>query len=312
MGPAAIGFLAAFAALTMGLLVVGSYGLERRRTLRTLRNADHLTGSRTPDLRAQELAAPLQRRLVLPALERLGRALGRLTPGGVVDRLRADLEYAGSPAGWDAERLIALRLVSAVAVGGGGTVILALVELSLVRTIPVAVALTVVGLYLPEWQLRRRIARRQLAIRRALPDSMDLLSITVEAGLGFDAALTRVSRQVEGPLAEEYHRVVKEMQLGRSRASALRNLGERSTVSELRSFVLAMVQADMFGISIADVLHVQASEMRVKRRQHAEEQAQKVPVKILFPLVSCIFPVIFIVLLGPAAIRIYETLLSGR
>jgi tight adherence protein C len=163
-----------------------------------------------------------------------------------------------------------------------------------------------IGYYLPEWVLRSKSGKRQHKMRRALPDALDLLSITVEAGLGFDAALSRVARQEGGPLGEELHRVLQEMQLGKSRADALRDLGDRTSIPEFKSFILAMIQADVFGISIAKVLHVQANEMRVKRRQRAEETAQKVPVKIVFPLITCIFPALFVVLLGPAAISIYN------
>jgi tight adherence protein C len=148
-------------------------------------------------------------------------------------------------------------------------------------------------------------------MQRALPDALDLLSITVEAGLGFDAAVARVARQSGGPLGEELHRVLQEMQIGKSRSDALRDLADRTSIPELKSFVLAMVQADIFGISIAKVLQVQAKEMRLKRRQRAEEQAQKVPVKIVFPLILCIFPSLFIVLLGPAVITIYENILQS-
>ncbi len=136
---------------------------------------------------------------------------------------------------------------------------------------------------------------------RALPDSMDLLTISVEAGLGFDAALSQVSRNTDGPLAGEYFRVLQEMQIGKSRAEAFRALADRTTVPELRQFVSSLVQADQFGIPIARVLREQSQELRVKRRQVAEEKAQKVPVKIMVPLVLFIFPVLFIVILGPAA-----------
>ena len=169
-----------------------------------------------------------------------------------------------------------------------------------------------IGYYLPEWVLRSRSGKRQGAMRRALPDALDLLSITVEAGLGFDAAVSRVSKQAGGPLGEELYRVLQEMQIGKSRADALRDLGERTTIPELKSFVLAMIQADIFGISIAKVLHVQANEMRVKRRQRAEEKAQKVPVKIVFPLLTCIFPSLLVVLLGPAAISIYRAFTHNK
>ena len=179
-------------------------------------------------------------------------------------------------------------------------------EFSSLRTI-IALALAgFVGYYAPEWMLRSKSGKRQANIQRSLPDALDLLSITVEAGLGFDAAVARVSRQAGGPLGEEMHRVIQEMQIGKSRADALRDLADRSTIVELKSFVLAMIQADIFGISIAKVLHVQAREMRIKRRQRAEEQAQKVPVKIVFPVLFCIFPALFVVLLGPAVIKIID------
>jgi tight adherence protein C len=141
---------------------------------------------------------------------------------------------------------------------------------------------------------------------------LDLLTISVEAGLAFDAAVSQVARNSEGPLADEFFRVLQEMQIGMGRTDAMRALGERTDVEELQGFVTAMVQADAFGIPIANVLRVQAKEMRIKRSQRAEEKAQKVPVKILFPLIFCILPCLFIVVLGPAAINIYEALLSGQ
>jgi tight adherence protein C len=164
------------------------------------------------------------------------------------------------------------------------------------------------GWYAPEWIVRSRAGERQKQIQIALPDSLDLMSITVEAGLAFDAALTRVATNLRGPLGEEFYRVVQEIQLGKSRGQALRDLADRSSVPDLRSFVAAMVQADSFGIPIARVLKVQSREIRIRRRQRAEEQAQKLPVKIVFPVVLTIFPAIFVVLLGPAAIQIYENL----
>ena len=148
-------------------------------------------------------------------------------------------------------------------------------------------------------------------MRRELPDALDLLTISVEAGLAFDAALSQVARNTDGPLAEEFFRVLQEMQIGLGRAEAMRALGERTDLPELRGFVSAMVQADSFGIPIASVLRVQASQMRIKRSQRAEELAQKVPVKILFPLIFCILPALFIVILGPAAITILHSF-GGR
>jgi tight adherence protein C len=168
-----------------------------------------------------------------------------------------------------------------------------------------------VGWFVPEWVLRSRAEKRQREIGRTLPDALDLLSITVEAGLGFDSALTRVSREMGGALGEELYRVVQEMQLGKNRQEALRSLGERTKVPPLKEFVLAMIQADIFGISIARVLNVQAEEIRLKRRQAVEENAQKIPVKILFPLILCILPATFVVIAGPAILQLVDFFASG-
>ena len=148
-------------------------------------------------------------------------------------------------------------------------------------------------------------------LRRELPDALDLMTISVEAGLSFDAALAQVARNTTGPMAEEFFRVLQEMQIGWGRAEAMRALSDRTDLPELRAFVLAMIQADAFGIPVANVLRIQADEMRVKRSQRAEEAAQKVPVKILFPLIFCIMPALFVVIMGPAAIQIF-TSLAGR
>ena len=148
-------------------------------------------------------------------------------------------------------------------------------------------------------------------LRRELPDALDLMTISVEAGLSFDAALAQVARNTTGPMAEEFFRVLQEMQIGWGRAEAMRALSDRTDLPELRGFVLAMIQADAFGIPVANVLRVQADEMRVKRTQRAEEAAQKVPVKILFPLIFCIMPALFVVILGPAIIQIFTSLAGG-
>ncbi len=178
--------------------------------------------------------------------------------------------------------------------------------------IGLAVGGTLLGYYAPNMVLHQTAYNRSDQIRKDLPDALDLLTISVEAGLAFDAAVSQVARNTEGPLADEFFRVLQEMQIGLGRSEAIRALGDRTDVEELRSFVTAMVQADAFGIPIANVLRVQAKEMRVKRSQRAEEMAQKVPVKILFPLIFCILPVLFIVVLGPAAITIYDAFIAGQ
>jgi tight adherence protein C len=160
----------------------------------------------------------------------------------------------------------------------------------------------VVGYYAPNLWLYQKGYERTERMQRALPDALDLLTISVEAGLGFDAALSQVARNTKGPLAEEFARVLQEMQIGLGRSRALRALGERSTLPDLRSFTSAMVQADAFGIPVGQVLRVQSQEIRTKRRQRAEDAAQKIPVKIMIPLVLFILPCLFIAVIGPAVI----------
>lgn len=300
-----LGVLLFFSGASLALVALQDFVLERHRVYKSLRGvrAIELTAA---DVRRHELARPFGQRVLIPALRRVGSLGRRMTPASVAERLTKELVYAGSPAAWDAERVLAMKLIAAGALGAGALLLSRPAHLAPARALILALLLTVVGYYLPEWILRGKSASRQKEIQRHLPDALDLLSITVEAGLGFDAAVARVARQSGGALGEEMHRVLQEMQIGKSRADALRDLGERSTVPELKSFVLAMVQADVFGIAIGGVLRIQASEMRMKRRQRAEERAQRIPVKIVFPLIFCIFPSLFIVVLGPAALSIYK------
>ena len=171
--------------------------------------------------------------------------------------------------------------------------------------------LGVLGYWLADLLLYNTGVKRQEAMRRAAPDALDMLTVCVEAGLGFDASLAQVSDNTTGPLAAEFSRVLKEIRLGRSRTQAFGDLAERTDVVEIKSFVAALVHADRLGVPIAGVLREQAAELRVRRRQRAEEKAQKVPVKIVFPVLLCIFPVFFIVVIGPGAIRIAQVFVHG-
>jgi tight adherence protein C len=226
----------------------------------------------------------------------------RLTPGRTTLLLDRLLARAGRPAAWPLERLIVAKLVL-------GAVLFAL-TLLYVNATPsalawlVGIAVTVVGYFLPELLLHSRGQERSQKIAIALPDTLDQMTIAVEAGLGFDSAMARVADSSTGPLAEELVRTLQDMQVGQTRRQAYESLATRTAVPELSKFVRAIVQGDMYGISIADVLRTQAGEMRVKRRQRAEEKAMKLPVKVIFPLLLCILPVLFIVLLGPAVIDI--------
>ncbi len=292
---------AVFLAVFTLALAVQSLLSERREAYRTLQ-ALRAIELRPSDLRNRELARPATERFLRP-LYQAALAVGRrCTPAGWRDATRRRLAMAGSPVSWDADRVLVAK-VAGLALGAvAGLAVLALGPAW--PLLLVLAGLCAFGYHLPNVVLANAVQRRQASLRQALPDSIDLLTICVEAGLGFDAALAHVSKSTTGPLAEELYRTLQEVQLGRSRNEAMRNLAARCDVQELSAFVLAMVQADVFGVSVANVLRIQAGEMRVKRRQLAEERAMKVPIKVLFPVLFCIFPALFVVILGPAIMRI--------
>jgi tight adherence protein C len=222
------------------------------------------------------------------------------------DRIRRKLDLAGNPYGWTVDRVVSGKVIGAVAGLVLGIVFGLMLEGAGLRVV-IAIGGLVVGFFAPNLYLYQKIHDRSAQLLRDLPDAIDLLTISVESGLGFDAAVQQVARNTEGPLSEEFSRVLREMQIGQGRAEALRALGERTNVGDVRSFVGAMVQADSFGIPIAQVLRVQSTEMRVKRRQRAEEKAQQVPVKITIPLIFCILPTLFIAVMGPAVLSIMDS-----
>jgi tight adherence protein C len=237
------------------------------------------------------------------------RALGaKLSPASSAATLQRRLDTAGNPKAWNTDRLLAVKALGLIMLGGLGA-LYALHNPAL--GVVAAVLGGLAGLYLPDLLLYNTAIKRQAKIQAALPDAMDMLTVCVEAGLAFDAAMARVARNTEGPVADEFSRVLQEIQIGKSRTQALRSLAERTTVAELRAFVSAMVQAGELGIPIAEVMRVQAKEMRLRRRQRAEEKAQQVPVKILFPLIGCLFPALFALVIGPGAISIMHSLFSG-
>jgi len=296
--PGAAVFLAVF---TLAL-AAQSLLLERRQAYRTLQ-ALRAIELRPSDLRNRELARPATERLWRPLYQAALLVGRRFTPVGSREATRRRLVMAGSPASWDADGVLVAK-VAGLALGAvAGLAVFALGLAWPLRALVLA-ALCAAGYHVPNVVLANAVQRRQGSLRQALPDSIDLLTICVEAGLGFDAALAHVSKSTTGPLAEELYRTLQEVQLGRSRNEAMRNLAARCDVQELSAFVLAMVQADVFGVSVANVLRIQAGEMRVKRRQLAEERAMKVPIKVLFPVLFCIFPALFVVILGPAIMRI--------
>jgi tight adherence protein C len=244
----------------------------------------------------------------------LGEIALRFTPQNAIQDTAQKLEQAGNPSGIDPTVFWALRFV------GIGVGILMLIMGSFVpegsfftgsTALFISIGASILFFYMPELWLRSKINRRQKEIRKALPDALDLLTICVEAGLGFDMAMSKVQEKWDNELALIFARVLREMQLGKIRREALRDMASRVGINELTSFVAAVVQSEQLGVSMANVLRVQSDAMRVRRRQLAEEEAQKAPIKMLFPMAFLIFPSLLIILLGPAALILMTSALGG-
>lgn len=263
-----------------------------------------LTGA--PKAIQEEVDRPFAERVIGPFQARAVRLGRRLSGADSGERIRRRLDLAGNPRGWSVDAVVAGKVLGAIV----GVVAAALFSLMLGSSLPVRIGVilvgTLIGFVAPNLYLYQRTYERSERMQRDLPDALDLLTISVESGLGFDAAVQQVSRKTHGPLADEFSRMLREMQIGQGRAEALRAFSERTNVADVKSFVSAMVQADAFGVPVAQVLRIQTSEIRVKRRQRAEERAQQVPVKMTIPLIFCILPCLFIAVMGPAAISIMD------
>ncbi len=295
----------------VGLALAGAVfavltGAEEKASIRdSLRTLDDYE---IEDVREQELLAPISERLSAPVVDLLGRLGSRFNPPELVESVRKKHLQAGIYDPAKVERFLAMRVL------GFAFVPIWLVTMLVFNPFALSgwklwavVGLgAMVGILGPTASLNKKVEARQTAIRASLPDVMDLLVISVEAGLGFEQALDRVIKNVPGPLSDEFARMLGESRAGSSRSDALRSMDERCGMEEIRSFTLAMIQADKFGVSIGRVLRAQADELRVKRRQRAQEKAQQAPVKMMIPMVFCIFPALFVVVLGPAVISIIE------
>jgi tight adherence protein C len=286
-------------ALSCGLVVVlGSPG--QAAVARSLAQVDAMTG-RMGGGRA-DLA--FGDRVLSPTLQRMVRLAKRLSPVGVAGRIQRHLDLAGNPVNWPMERVFAAKGIGLLAGGGIGFLLGSGGVLTLVLF---SGGLGAAGFFLPDLLTWNAGIKRQDAIQKTLPDALDMLTVSVEAGLGFDAALSQVTKNTDGPLSGEFFRVLQEMQIGKSRSAAFRSMTDRTTVQDLRGFVSALVQADTLGVPIGGVLREQSKEMRLKRRQRAEEKAMQIPVKILFPMLLFIFPALFVVIIGPGAISVIRS-----
>jgi tight adherence protein C len=288
-------------------IVVAVVSLTAPAPAADLPPGDPLTGAYPPGS-APPGSESLRSRTIGPATRRIATIGRALTPNGAGAWLQRRLEYAGNPAGWLPERVMEMQGIGLFLGALLGAVLGRLLGLGLSTVVGAVLVLALAGFWLPFLLVFNMGTRRQEEIRRDLPDALDLLTLSVEAGLGFDAALAQVASSMPGPLAREFTRMLQEIQMGQRRADGLRGLAARTTIPELRTLATSLVQAADLGIPIATVLREQAHQLRLRRRQYAEEQARKLPVKIVIPLVLCIFPALFIVIVGPGIIRIFDNL----
>lgn len=266
-------------------------------------------GEMPKSLEQIELQQPFAQRVIVPFLQRVGDLSTSFTPQKVLEETTRKLEIAGNPGRLDAATFLSTRFVVAIVFGG----ILLLVGLfspnrwPLAQTFLAVTVFTLLGFFFPQLWLQSKINARQKDIRKAMPDALDLLTICVEAGLGFEAAMSKVSEKWETELSLALLRAIREIQLGKSRRDAMRDMADRIGIPEMTSFVAAIIQSEILGVSLSKVLRIQSDQMRVKRRQHAEEQAHQAPIKMIVPLAFLIFPSIFIILLTPAGIQLSKS-----
>ena len=295
-----------FFAIVLAGVAVDLAASDRKRTVRLLESQVVVGAGKPVNLRDKEMDVPFAQRVMVPLVAGAGQIAKRVLPFETRDKLKRKLMLAGNPPGWDAERLLSFKIIGAISGFVLGLLLSGMVGLSSVLTVVAAGLLTFAGLVLPDSILNRQVQERQQEILKTLSDTLDLLTISVEAGLSLNASIAQVVQNVPGVLSSEFARMLQEIQLGVPRADAFRHLAERTDVEELNAFALAMIQADVFGVSIANVLRTQALQLRTKRRQRAEGKAQQTPVKIVFPLITCILPSLFVIIVGPGAIRIYQ------
>lgn len=304
----------ASAFITLALVILG-YAMKTEQQIMRERIETHAATSVQPLTAVQEeMASPFAERVVMPFLRRLSRVAGRFTSSGAMRNAEEQLEAAAHPYGLGAKEFVGLRVFSVAVFTPAGFAAATFFPASLLLRAASLILLIFIGFIMPDYLLGRAVTERQARIRRALPDTLDLLTVSVEAGLGLDAAIQKVVEKLKNPLSDELRIALQEMRIGKMRMDALRDAAKRTRVAELTSFVAAVYQADQLGVSISNVLRVQSQSLRSQRAQRARESAAKLPVKILFPLVFFIFPALFIVTLGPGVIQTGKALglLGGK
>ena len=304
-------FIAGMVVVTIVLIFVGLAAPSTPNDV-TVRLEEFASRATPLSLEEIELSQPFTERVIAPILKGVAAFITRFTPANTMEATRHKLEMAGRPYNWGSTEFFGFRALASVLLGVFAFLLLSVSGQAFSkRIIGTAIAFGL-GYMLPVAWLSSKMHRRQDEIIKALPDALDLLTICVEAGLGFDAAMAKVAEKWDNELSRAFGRVIHEIRLGKLRREALREMEHNAGVSDVTSFVAAVIQADQLGVSMSKVMRIQSEQMRIKRRQRAEEKAHQAPIKMLFPMVFLIFPSIYIVLLGPAVLVVMSSGVIGR
>lgn len=296
--------IAGMGALSVIMLLIGIRGQKKS----TPEMEDRLSafGQRLGGHAIADEKESFSTRVLKPAIKGWSTSLGHRTPSAALERVRLKLGQAGNPSGLGPIEFIGLRYLLSIGLGVGAFLLFFISQLGLTYALLIGAVLGVFGFIMPNIWLDRKIKARRKEITKSLPDAIDLLTISVESGLGFDPAMQRVAEKWDNALTREFARVLSEMRIGKTKREALREMAIRADEDGLSTFVSSVIQADTLGVPITQVLRIQSEAMRVRRRQRAEELAQKAPLKMLFPMVFLIFPALYVVILGPAVPQIVE------
>jgi tight adherence protein C len=290
--------------LLMGAMLLIGFG--RRRPVVSIDQRLAHFADRPMSLHDEELAQPFSQRVLRPILKSIILRLGAISPASNTDKIKLKLAEAGNPSGLGVAEFVGLRLFLALALGVGFFLLFSVGGNISAMSVVLPLCLAAFGFMMPGIWLSRKAKARRKEILKTLPDAIDLLTISVESGLGFDPALMRVAEKWDNAVTREFARVLSEMRIGKSKRESLREMSARCNVDDLTTFVSAIIQADQLGVSISQVLRIQSEAMRVRRRQRAEEQAHKAPIKMLFPMAFLIFPALYVIILGPSVPQIVE------
>ncbi len=298
--------------LAIVLVMVGVRDTQREDPLQS-RLAEFAARGETASLEEIELSQPITDRIIMPLARKLGEIALKFTPQNALQVTAQKIEMAGSPRGLEPTIYWASRFIIALGIGAVMVFLFTMgpAGWNWLRKTLVIIFFVLIGFYVPELLLTSRIQRRQKDVRKAMPDALDLLTICVEAGLGFDGAMAKVTEKWDNELSLAFGRALREIQLGKLRREALKDMADRLGLPEMSSFVAAVIQSEQLGVSLAKVLRIQSDQMRIKRRQRAEEEAHKAPIKMLIPMALLIFPSICIVLMTPALLMLMKSALKG-